>query len=480
MKKATFYSLAASAIISTWCFGAAKPAPKEGPGVGLTIYNDNFGVVRENRMMNFEKGQNTVKFTDVASAIDPTSVKFNCLSAPGAVTVLEQNYEYDLVNTDSLLKRYIDKNVTLMLKGSGADEGKEETGILMAAIGGSLIIKGEDGNLHVVDKSSVEEVSLKEMPQDLVTKPTLVWLTNAEKSGEQLCEVTYTTGQISWKADYSAVLNADDTALDFSGWVTIDNKSGAGYKDAALKLIAGDVRRLQPAAPMEIMGYGAAKMRTADKAGFEEKAFMEYHMYTLGRKSTINNNQVKQIEFIEPAMGVAAKKIYVYERIGWWWQQGRSSQPEKGKVNVKIEFENKKENKLGIALPKGKIRVFKNDPADNSLQFVGEDEIDHTPKDEKLSLYIGDAFDIVAEHTMTDYKEQWGRRYETHKVEIRNRKPEPVTVFVDEKLPFYEDWKIEKTTHKWEKRAAFVARFAVAADANSTSTVEYTVSWPMP
>jgi hypothetical protein len=203
-------------------------------------------------------------------------------------------------------------------------------------------------------------------------------------------------------------------------------------------------------------------------------------MYTLGRKSTINNNQVKQIEFIEPAEGVKAKKIYVYERIGWWWQSGRSSQPEKGKVNVRIEFENKKENKLGIALPKGKIRVFKKDLADNSLQFVGEDEIDHTPKDEKLSLHIGDAFDIVAEHTMTDYQEKWGRRYETHKVEIRNRKDTAVTVFVDEKLPFYEDWRIEKTTNKWEKRAAFVARFTVDVAANSSSTVEYTVSWPMP
>jgi len=205
---------------------------------------------------------------------------------------------------------------------------------------------------------------------------------------------------------------------------------------------------------------------------------MEYHMYTLGRKSTINNNQVKQIEFIEPAAGVKAKKIYVYERDGRWWQQGRSGQPEKGKVNIKIEFENKKENKLGIALPKGKVRVFKKDPADNSLQFVGEDEIDHTPKDEKLSLYIGDAFDIVAEHTMTDFKEQWGRRFETHKIEIRNRKDEAVTVFVDEKFPFYEDWKVEKSTHEWEKRAAFVARFAVEADANGTATVEYAISWP--
>jgi hypothetical protein len=192
-------------------------------------------------------------------------------------------------------------------------------------------------------------------------------------------------------------------------------------------------------------------------------------MYTLGRKSTINNNQVKQIEFIEPAEGVKTKKIFVYEQ---WDDKSK-------KVMVKIEFENKKENKLGIALPKGKVRVFKKDPADNSLQFVGEDEIDHTPKDEKLTLYIGDAFDIVAEYKLTDYKEQWGRCYQTHKVEIRNRKNEKITVYVDKKLPPYEDWRIEKTTHKWEKKAAFAARFPIEVEANSSATLEYTVSWPM-
>ncbi|MFH1370868.1 MAG: DUF4139 domain-containing protein [Planctomycetota bacterium] len=494
MKRGILYSLAVSVILSSACFGANEA------GVGLTIYNDNFAVVREARKMRFEKGQNTVRFTDVASAIDPTSVKFECLSAPGAVSVLEQNYEYDLVNADSLLKRYIDKQVMVAIKGSGSDSRKFIEGTLLAAVGPDLIVKGSKG-IEIIGRAGVEEIALKELsapgetsplggPDDLVTRPTLVWLTDAEKGGKQLCEVTYTTGAINWRADYTAILNADDTALDFSGWVTIDNRSGAGYRDATLKLIAGDVRRVQPPAMVDYELGAMRKMAVQEAPAFEEKAFMEYHMYTLGRKSTINNNQVKQIEFIEPATDVQATKIYVYERAGWRWRSGRSSQPEKGKVNVKIEFENKKENKLGIALPKGKVRVFKKDPgsasatpgrpADGSLEFVGEDLIDHTPRNEKLSLYIGDAFDIVAEHTMTDYKEQWGRRFETHKVEIRNRKEEKITVFVDERLPSYEDWKIEKSTHKWEKRAAFVARFPVEVEADSTATIEYTVSWPMP
>jgi hypothetical protein len=476
MKREKFYSLVLMAILSTVCF--AKESA--GPGVGLTIYNDNFAVVREARNMKFEKGQNTVRFTDVASAIDPTSVKFTCLSSPGAVSVLEQNYEYDLVNTDSLLKRYIDKQVVVAIRGGGTDTRKFIDGVLLAGVGGDLIVKsGLTGNLEVIERASVEGISLKEMPNDLVTRPTLIWLTDAQKAGEQLCEVTYTTEAIGWKADYTAILNADDNALDFSGWVTIDNTSGAGYKDATLKLIAGNVRRIQPPLPRVMGGYGLVQMEMAAKApAFEEKSFMEYHMYTLGRKSTINNNQVKQIEFIEPAEGVKAKKVYVYERTGWWWQSGRNANPEKGKVNIKIEFENKKENKLGIALPKGKVRVFKKDQADNSLQFVGEDNIDHTPKDEKLSVYIGDAFDIVAERTMTDFKEQFGRHFATQKVEIRNRKAEAVTVFVDELMPYYDDWKIENSSLKWEKRAAFVVRFTVEVKPDSPAVVEYTVSWP--
>jgi hypothetical protein len=197
-------------------------------------------------------------------------------------------------------------------------------------------------------------------------------------------------------------------------------------------------------------------------------------MYTLGRKSTINNNQVKQIEFIEPAEEVKAKKIYVYERSDYWNPRGGDQSK---KVMVKIEFENKKENKLGIALPKGKIRVFKKDPADNSLQFVGEDEIDHTPKDEKLSLYIGDAFDIVAEHTLVDSKEQLSKHVESHKIELRNRKNEEVTVFVDEKFARWVYWEVEKSTQEYEKKDAYTARFPVKVGANATVTLEYTVVW---
>jgi len=470
MKRQIIFLATVCAVVCSISFAGPEKLPE--PGVALTIYNENFGVVKESRQMSFEKGVNTKRFTDVASAIDPTSVNFRCLSAPGAVSVLEQNYEYDLVNADSLLKRYIDKNVTVLLKGSGADTGKELTGLLLAAIGNELILKSKSDDIEIISRNSIEEISLKEMPDDLVTKPTLLWLANAKEAGDQLCQVTYTTGRIGWNADYSAVLDADETKIDFAGWVTIDNKSGATYKDSTIKLIAGDVRRIVEPVPMrreKLYALGAAA-----EAGFEEKPFMEYHLYTLGRKSTINNNQVKQIEFIEPALGVPVKKLYIYERGRRQIYYGRGQQSDK--VQVKFEFENTKQNNLGIALPKGKVRVFKKDPADDMLEFVGEDRIDHTARKEKLLLYIGDAFDIVPEYTLLDSKHSRRMRQETHKIELRNRKDEAVTVFVDEKFPAWVNWKIDESTHKYEKRDARTARFEVRIGADSTATIEYTAT----
>ncbi len=443
---------------------SAEPVAVSGPGVAVTIYTDNFAVVRESRQMDFEQGVNTIRFTGVASSIDPTSVNFKCLSAPDAVSILEQNYEYDLVSTNSLLKRYIDREVTILVKGAGADRGREVSGVLLAAVGRELILKSESNNIEIIGRDNIEDISLKELPEDLVTQPTLVWLAEAKQAGRQLCQTTYMTGAMGWHADYSAVLSSDETKLDFSGWVTIQNNSGTAYKDAGIKLIAGDVRRItEPSRRPKSLYMMEAGVGGAP--AFEEKAFMEYHLYTLGRKSTINNNQIKQIEFIEPAVGVAVEKLFLYER-----------RKLADKVQVKLEFANTRENNLGIALPKGKVRVFKMDPADDSLEFVGEDKIDHTPRKEKLSLYIGNAFDVVPEYTRVDSKR--GRRSlrQTHKVEIRNRKEQAITVFVDEKFNPWVNWMIDESTHEYEKRDARTARFTIELEADSTVTVEYTAT----
>lgn len=462
-----------TSIFAVVILSAAAMAAETSQEAAITIYNDNFAVVKERREMAFEEGLNRVQFTGVAERIDPTSVNFLCVSAPEAVSILEQNYEYDLVNTQSLLKRYIDQPVSLQVKGSGSSGASLLTGVLSAAIGGDLILQDPDtGQMHIVNMASVEQIRLDKKPEDLLTRPTLVWLAKADAAGKQLCQVTYTTSGIGWKVDYSAVLNDKEDALDLSGWVTIDNQSGAAYNDATIKLIAGDVRRIQPPAPM--LGRGEvmyARAAVAEDKGFEEKSFMEYHLYTLGRKSTIQNRQVKQIELIDTARNVPVNKQFVYEvSMNDWRVQQRS------KVQVKLEFENKEENQLGIALPKGKVRVFKKDPADDTLEFVGEDEIDHTARKEKLSLYIGDAFDIVPEQKVIN--QQRGDRYLTftRSVEIRNRKEEPASVFVDEIIPKWVNWKVGKSTLPHEKKDAYTCRFKVDVNADSTTTLEYTIT----
>jgi len=241
----------------------------DGNDVSVTVYNSNFGVIKEQRTMDFEKGINTLKFTDVAASIDPTSVSFQCLSAPGKISILEQNYEYDLVGTYSLLDKYVDKVVIISIKGSGAEGSSTVEGVLLAARDNNLIIKDENGLIQIISQDCIKNISLRSLPEGLVTRPTLVWLANSETKGGEKCQVTYTTDNISWKADYSAILNADDNALDFSGWVTIDNKSGAAYKNAKIKLIAGDVRRIAP--PQLFMKNDmlyTARTAMAEAAGF--------------------------------------------------------------------------------------------------------------------------------------------------------------------------------------------------------------------
>ena len=459
----TIFSILTILFLSS-CLFAGKEPPADANAIAVTVYNANFGVIKEQRPIVFDKGLNTIRFTDVASSIDATSVSFQCLSSPGKIAILEQNYEYDLVGTASLLNRYLDKSVSVSVKGSGADKGNLVNGTLLAARDNNLIIKNDSGMIEIISESSIDNISLKQLPGDLVTKPTLVWLAQSETKGEERCQVTYTTSDISWKADYSAILNDAENALDISGWVTIDNKSGAAYRDAKIKLIAGDVRRIEaPQPPREMQAYRATGM-VAGAPAFEEKPFMEYHIYTLGRLSTINNNQTKQIEFINPVQNIPAKKIYLYER-----------DKNDKKVQIKFEFENKKEYGLGIALPKGKVRVFKRD-TDGSLEFVGEDLIDHTPKDEKLSLYIGDAFDIAVEYKAIDQKVDRRTRWDKHSIELRNRKDSAVTVFVDEKFPSWVNWKIDESTHPNVKKNATTARFTVEIAANSTATLEYSAT----
>jgi hypothetical protein len=453
--------------------------PKE--GVALTIYNQNFGVVREKRKVDVPEKIGTIRFTDVASQIDGTSVHFKSLTDPNA-TVLEQNYEYDLVSADKLLEKYIDKQIAVLTK-----DGSRYSGKLLSFDANQLVIRqdGEKAEIVMVQRGeNVKDIQFGALPEGLITKPTLVWKLATDKLGQQLIEVAYQTAGINWQADYNAVLNAKDTALDLGGWVTINNQSGATYKDAKLKLIAGDVRRVQPAEQMVRRDFRALGA-TAAAPGFEEKAFFEYHLYTLGRPATVAQNQTKQIELLKSS-DVPVKKVFLYEGAPQFRFYGGlindasyGSEQSNKKVNVIIEVKNSKDNHMGMALPKGKVRLYKRDEADSSLEFIGEDQIDHTPKDETVKLHIGDAFDIVGERKRTDYKIDSGRHVitESFEIRVRNHKTEPVEVLVKETLYRWNNWEITESNQKWTKYDSNTIHFPVKADKDGEQVITYTVKY---
>ena len=458
----------------------SNAAENQGEGVALTIYNQNFGVVRERRNVEVKEKEGTVRFADVATQIDGTSVSFKSLTDPSA-TVLEQNYEYDLVSADKLLQKYIDKQIGVLSK-----DGSRYSGNLLSFDPNQLVIRqyGDKGDIVMVQRGdNVKDIQFSALPEGLITKPTLVWKLATEKIGQQLVEVMYQTGGINWQADYNAVLNAKDTALDLSGWVTVDNQSGATYKDAKLKLIAGDVRRVQP--PQQMYAVRALGAAEAKAPGFAEKAFFEYHLYTLGRPTTVAQNQTKQIELLKAA-DVPVKKVFLYEGAPQYRFYGGlisdanyGSQDLNKKVNVIIEVKNSKDNHMGMALPKGKVRLYKRDEADAALEFIGEDEIDHTPKDETVKLHIGDAFDIVGERKRTDFHVDTGRHEMTESFEIRlrNHKDVPVEVLVKETLFRWSNWEITQSSAKWTKYDANTIHFPVKVDKDGEQVITYTVRY---
>jgi hypothetical protein len=478
LRSLTMIPLAFALMVTTTQAAGTVATTPDGEGIALTIYNQNFGVVREKRNVDIKEKTGTIQFTDVASQIDGTSVQFKSLTDPDA-TVLEQNYEYDLVSVDKLLEKYIDKQITVLTK-----DGSRYSGSLQSFDVNQLVIRQEAGIVMVQRGDNVKDIQFGALPEGLITKPTLVWKLATEKVGQQLIEVAYQTAGINWQADYNAILNPSDTKLDLGGWVTINNQSGATYKDAKLKLIAGDVRRVQPQIETTVMyrAMGAAK---AMAPSFEEKAFFEYHLYTLGRPATVAQNQTKQIELLKAA-DVPVKKVFLYDGAPQYRFYGGlnndanyGSDSSNKKVNVVVEVKNSKENNLGMALPKGKMRLYKRDEADGSLEFIGEDEIDHTPKDETIKLHIGDAFDIVGERKRTDFHVDASSHVitESFEIRVRNHKTEPVEVLVKETLYRWNNWEITESNQKWTKYDSNTIHFPVKVDKDGEQVVTYTVRY---
>ena len=408
-----------------WASGA-----EDAGSVALTVYNDGNAVVRETRAIDVPKGAGAVSFDDVAATIDPTTVKFRSITDPAGTSVVEQNYEYDLVDADKLLQKYLGRDIEVVTQ-----DGTTYSGKLMSFDPGQLVIAEEpEGGLFIVARpDNVRDITCDSLPEGLIVKPTLMWLLQSATGGRQQVEVAYSAGGCGWRADYTAVLNDKDSALDLSGWVTLTNNSGKTYKDASLKLMAGDVHRVELRARGGAGSRAMARLEYAGEPQFEEKAFAEYHLYTLGRRTTIKDRQIKQVELLN-ASNVPCEKKYLFDMMrGFtpWWSGPMTddySVAEKGKVNVFILFKNDEKSHLGMPLPAGRVRLFKMDKGD--MEFVGEDSIDHTPKDEKLEILMGSAFDIAGERKRTNFVSGRGAKWmeESFEITLRNHKKEPVTV----------------------------------------------------
>lgn len=437
-------------------------------GVALTIYNVNLGLVKDQREIKLSKGTGELRFMDVASQIIPTSVHIKSLIDPVSLHILEQNYEYDLLNPQKLLDKYVGKEVKLYYKNFYTEREEIVTATLLSNNGGPIFKIGDE-----ITFGHPGRIIFPGVPESLISKPTLVWLLENQLTKTQKVEASYLTNGINWRADYVVTLNEKDDKADLSGWVTIDNKSGTTYKDAKLKLVAGDVNRVKDEYDYKNKMLRAAIAEASPKKEqFKEEEFFEYHIYTLQRPSTIKDNQTKQISLIS-ADTVPVKKELLYRGARYYYYNQHGEVISNQKVGVFVEIANKKENNLGIPLPKGTIRVYKHDK-EGSLQFVGEDSIDHTPKDEKVRIKLGDAFDVVGSRKQIDWKKIAYDTYEAaFEISLRNHKKEDVVVRVVEPIPG--DWKMLISSHEYTKTEAFTAEFNIPVPKDKETKLIYKV-----
>ncbi len=444
-------------LIASVCVMAASAVVAQ--DLSVTVYNQNLALVKEVRTVEIAKGKTRIDFPRVASQIDPTSVHLKSLTSPDRLAILEQNYEYDLVDAQKILQKYLDREIDLV-----TEKGTFQ-GILLNASDSEVVLKEKDGRIRILRGEQVADYHLGELPEGLITRPTLFWLVDNGGPSKQAIELSYMTQGMTWHAEYVAAADAEDKQLELSGWISLENQSGAAYENALLKLVAGDVHRAEES----IQAYGTGKKMLGDAAEaepqFEEKSFFEYHLYTLNRRATLKDNETKQISLFSSAR-TDVDKVYLYD--GARYDQ---------KVRVYFEFRNAKNKGLGMPLPNGKVRVYKAD-TDGALEFIGEDRIDHVPVDEKVRIFLGNAFDIVGERAQKSI-EKVDRRSQKVSVEVtlRNHKKSDVQVLVAEHL--WGDWQIIEKTHEYKRKDSGTAEFTVPVPAGAESVLRYTalITW---
>jgi hypothetical protein len=454
-----------------------SPVVAQDEGVELAVYNQNLALVKDRRTLDLSAGLNEVRFVDVAAQIDATSVHFRSLTDPDGTTVLEQNYEYDIVGSTKLLSKYVDQEIAVV-----TEDGQEYVGTLLSGAD-DVILQAADGQVTVLKLDRIKEFTFPALPEGLITRPTLVWQVESAAGGSQDVEVAYLTGGVNWQADYIVVLADDESSIDLDGWVSLDNRSGTSYEDAKLKLIAGDIHRATTA-DYAVEREVFLEAAPAAEPQVEERGFFEYHLYEVQRPVTVKDQQTKQIEFVT-ASSVPVDKFFVYDgaQIGFVGAYQPVDDPGYGtasnkKVMVMLEFNNGEEEGLGIPLPKGTLRVYKSD-IDGSTLLIGEDSIDHTPRDEQVRLYIGDAFDIVGERIQTDFRVEYDEDWmeESYQITLRNHKEEDIEVRVVEHLFRWSEWRLLESSHDYEEMDAQTIEFRVPVEAGGETVVSYTVRY---
>lgn len=400
--------------------------------VGITVYNQNFGLVRELRDLELGTGTVALEFRDVAAQIQPETVSVKSVTTPAGLSVLEQNYRYDLLTGEKLLEKYVGSSVRLYRWNEKLGREDSYDAEILSVAGGQPVFRlnGE------ITTGFPARVAFPKVPENLIAKPTLAWLVESRAPRHRL-EVTYLTQGLSWKADYVLVIDEKETAGDLTGWVTLSNQSGAAYRRAKLKLVAGDVQRVAPVKPA--MAGPMMAMEAKAEVGMREEAFFEYHLYSLDRPTDVLDNEQKQVTLLE-ARGVKIQKKLIFKGVQYWYRSQVGFVSQNQKVGVFLDMQNTKENSLGLPLPKGVVRVYKADKG-GARQFVGEDQIDHTPRDEKVRVKMGEAFDVVGDRKQTEFRALGTCTSESAwEIELRNHKDAAVNVEVNE--PVGGDWEV--------------------------------------
>lgn len=450
--------------------GQASTTLEDQIDLSVTVYNSSLALVRDVRNVALAPGSHDLQFMDIAATVNPATVHFRSLTEPARVSVLEQNYEYDLLEPDKLLRKYVGREVTIVRRKQEGGTTVEEpvTATLLSYNNAPVWRIGSE----IVTGLQPDHIRFPSVPGNLHSRPTLIWTLSNTGASRHRVEASYLATKLSWNADYVLTVGRDDKAADLDGWVTLNNASGTEFRNAKLQLVAGELNRVRQEVGRMQMDMTSERAAGAPAPQMSQEAFSEYHLYSLDRRTSIVNNETKQVSMLA-ATAVPVLKRYVVNGQPYYYRSAHPGAPMKHPVEVYYRLENEQKGGLGVPLPAGVVRVYQAD-SKGGVQFAGEDRISHTPRDETIDLKIGTAFDIVAERKQTDFQKIAQNVYESeYELALRNRKTVPVRVEVNE--PVGGTWRVVSSTHEWTKTSAWAVQFTVPVAPDSAVVLKYRV-----